>query len=232
MQGSWQVDGKSRAEVHFRFDGDQAVVTFNDRIGGSQAKAVAFGFGREVGIKNAFKILLWYADAFVTHADANVIAGREIRHVGRGRGGVAEVVAAHPQRSAVWHRLVGVHDEVRNHLTDLAGINFSWPEVGAELDGRFRVSLDSLGNAQAGQVGEQHQDQGGRGDAAPQRMQTESGHASSGDLKELAHRAAFRGQRPHGAGAAGKRIRSGRAEGRTSGRLESRRYPRQALRGT
>ena len=38
------------------------------------------------------------------------------------------------ERATVWHRLVGVDDEVRDHLADLAGVDFSRREIVAELE--------------------------------------------------------------------------------------------------
>ena len=47
---------------------------------------------------------------------------------------VGEIIAAHPKRAAVRHGLVGIDDQVRHHLADLARIDFRRPQIGAEQE--------------------------------------------------------------------------------------------------
>jgi hypothetical protein len=127
-----QINRERRTDVHFRFDRHQTVVVFDNRVSGGEAKSAAFWLGGEVGIENPFHVLCRYAHAFVADPDSNVISRREIRNSRSGGGRVTEVFGTDVQRSAVWHRLVGVNDKVRDDLTDLAGVDFGRREIGAE----------------------------------------------------------------------------------------------------
>src|SRR5438270_6876595 len=44
------------------------------------------------------------------------------------------VFATDVQRSSIWHRLLGVNGEIGDHLTDLSGVDFCPPQVGADSE--------------------------------------------------------------------------------------------------
>ena len=105
---------------------------FDNGIGRGESETVALRLGGEVRIEDALETLLGNADAFIADRDANVIAGQEVGDRRRSVRVVNEIVAAHAQRAAVGHGLIGVHDEIRDDLAYLAGINFRRPQIGAE----------------------------------------------------------------------------------------------------
>ena len=109
-------------------------MVLDNRIGRREPEAVAFRLGREVRIEDAFEAILRDADAFIANRDPNVIARKQVGDRRSGVWTVGEIIAAHPQRSAIRHGLIGVHDQIRDHLADLARIDFRRPEIGAEQE--------------------------------------------------------------------------------------------------
>ena len=132
MERGRKIDGEGGAVMQFRFDRDQSIVILDDRIGGGQAEPGSFRFGREIRIENTFQIIFRNANAFIAYGDPDIIARGQVgndRPVGRRIG---EVIAAHPQRAAVRHGLIGVNHEIANHLADLARIDLRRPKIRAE----------------------------------------------------------------------------------------------------
>ena len=133
MQSGRQVDREGGADMHFGLNRHQAVVIFDDRICSRESETVAFRLGGEVRIENPLHVFFWNTDAFVTNPNADVISRSKI-----GNGGVvdvvAKIIATDVKCAAIGHGLVGVDDEIRDDLTDLASIDFSGGNIVGEFE--------------------------------------------------------------------------------------------------
>ncbi len=95
--------------------------------GQAQARAFAFQFGGEKGIKNLMQILFGDAGAGIDNGDLN------------------EIIAGNPgdgQGAALGHGLAGIHEEIQENLFDLLGIHhnlgqgFGQLVINADIDER------------------------------------------------------------------------------------------------
>ena len=76
IKGGRQINRESRTIMQFRLHRDKAVMIFDDRVGGGEAKTSAFRLGCKIRVEDALEIVVRDPDTFVADTDSNVISRR------------------------------------------------------------------------------------------------------------------------------------------------------------
>ncbi len=134
--GSGQEEVEACSLPHRGFHGQVAPVALDDREGGGQAEAHAVLLGREEGIEDLGEVFRRDAAALVLHGDPHVAARLEGQRVAFGD---RDVLPPHADQAAFRHGLVGVDDQVLDHLGDLPGIELPRPQVLGEQTAAARA---------------------------------------------------------------------------------------------
>jgi len=93
---------------------------------------IAFGLGREVGIKKARQIFKRHPHALIFNRHFDILP---IGQIGYGVGGVHfNIFCTKGQKAPIRHGLLGIDDQIADHLADLSFINLDRPQMVGNLE--------------------------------------------------------------------------------------------------
>ncbi len=117
MGGAGEVDAEGGSFAGFGFEGDVAVVFFDDAAGGGESESGASAFGGEVCVEDVGEIFFGDADAGVGDVEDECVVFAE---------------GSDEEFAAVGHGLDGVEHEIEEGLFDEVGVEGAVGVVGGE----------------------------------------------------------------------------------------------------
>ena len=103
-----------------------SIVVLDDGIRRGQTEAAALPFGCEVGIEYPLKMFVGDSCPLISNNDMQISSWRQGQFVGFDD---LAVMRLQEQSPTIWHRLVGIDDEILSDLADLSTVDLSCPEI-------------------------------------------------------------------------------------------------------